>query len=118
MNRVFTLPLFALSLSALSSMALAECDMPAGPIIPDGNVASEDELVRASKAIKMFQESLIGYRNCLAEQEQALDPEAETTDEEKMAILENYNQSVEAEERVAGEFNEAVRAYKARNPSE
>ena len=116
MSRMLSATLLALSLFALSSAAIADCALPAGPIIPDGNVASEDELVSAQKAMKMYQESLLDYRACLDEQSLALDPEAETTEEERVAILALFNSSVEAEERVANEFNQAVRAYKARQP--
>ena len=92
----------------------AVCDMPAGPIIPDGNVASEDELVAAQKAMKMFQTSLISYRNCLQGMESKIDMEADTAVAHQDVILNNYNLSVDAEAKVAEEFNAAVRAFKAR----
>jgi len=91
-----------------------DCAMPASPIIPDGNVASEDELVAASKAMKAFQGNLVEYRNCLAAKDAALDPEAEDTAAKKTALNNSYNVSVDAEGAVADEFNAAVRAFKAR----
>ena len=105
---------FALCCITLSGHAYAQCLIPAAPIVPDGNVASEDELVSASKAMKVFQTSLIDHRNCLAEEEGSLDKEAEGFTELKKAIADEYNISVDAEEKLADEFNAAVRAFKAR----
>ena len=96
-------------------MAVAEaCDMPAAPIIPDGNVASEDELVAAQKAMKMFQTSLGGYRECLDGKQAAIDMEAEDGEAKAELILADYNASVDAEAKIAEEFNVAVRAFKSR----
>ena len=90
------------------------CYEPAAPIVPDGNVASQDELVAAQKAIKMFQTSLIDYRECLDGLSAALDPENEADEERGSQITARYNDSVAAEARAAEEFNVAVRAFKAR----
>ena len=84
----------AISEEAADAAAVAEdaveaskaCDMPAGPIIPDGNVASEDELVAAQKAMKMFQTSLVDFRNCLYDMEQTVDMEAEGAEDKAAAI--------------------------------
>jgi len=108
----------AILLSLVSSQAFAECDEPASPIVPDGNVASMDELVSAQKAIKMYQTSLEGFRDCLKGMEEAIDPEAEDAQEQSAAILANYNGSVDNEALVAEEFNGAVRDFKARQPAE
>jgi len=51
---------------AVSSYANAECTTPSAPIIPDGNVASQDELVAAQKAMKAYQGELIEHRECLS----------------------------------------------------
>jgi hypothetical protein len=93
------------------------CGVPASPIIPDGNVASEDELVAASKGIKAYQTSLVDYRLCLDKKQEALDPEAESTIEETQVIKAAYDTSIDAETAVAEEFNGAVRAFKERQPA-
>lgn len=105
---------FALCCIALSGHAYAECVIPAAPIVPDGNVASEDELVAASKAMKTFQTSLMEHRDCLAEEEGTLDKEAESFADLKKTLSDKYNASVDAEEKLAEEFNAAVRSFKAR----
>ncbi|NND81602.1 MAG: hypothetical protein HKN50_04165 [Gammaproteobacteria bacterium] len=91
-----------------------DCYMPAAPIIPDGNVASEDELVAAQRAMKMFQESLVSFRGCISTKEKALDMEAEDYEAKGAVLVDAYNKSVDAEARVAEEFNSAVRAFKSR----
>ena len=92
----------------------AACEMPGAPIIPDGNVASEDELIAAQSAMKMFQTSLISYRECIHGLEKLIDPESETAVSEGEKLLANFNASVDAEENIAAEFNSAVKAFKNR----
>jgi len=108
----------AVLLSVVSTQAFAECDEPSSPIIPDGNVASLDELVSAQKAIKMFQTSLNDYRDCLKGMEESIDPEAADAQEQSATILASYNGSVDNEALIAEEFNVAVREFKARQPAE
>ena len=107
----------AILVTAFSSQAFAECDIPASPIIPDGNVASLDELVSAQKAMKMYQTSLGGYRECLTGMEAEIDTEAEDAQDKSKAILAQYNASVDSEAAVAEEFNAAVRVFKTRQPA-
>lgn len=107
----------AILLATFSSQAFAECDIPASPIIPDGNVASLDELVSAQKAMKSYQTSLGGYRDCLKAVEEGLDLEAEGAEDQTKMILSEYNASVDSEAAVAEEFNTAVRAFKTRQPA-
>ena len=92
----------------------SDCVMANGPIIPDGNVASEDELVAASGAMKEYQVSLGEFRTCIEGLEKALDPEAEETALELAELRAKHDASVDAETAIAEEFNNAVRAFKAR----
>jgi len=55
----------------------AQCELPTAPIIPDGNVASQDELLAAQKSMKAFQGSLVDYRQCIDEKSTLLDLESE-----------------------------------------
>jgi len=84
------------------------------PIIPDGNIATQDELISAQKRIKAYQESLLDFRECLIEVEKSLDPEAEDYQSIKDALLDRSNASIDVEEKVAEEFNTAIRTYKSR----
>jgi len=84
------------------------------PIIPDGNVASKDELVSAQNRIKYYQDSLLDFRECLIKVEKELDPDAEGYEEAKKALVARSNESIDLETKVAEEFNKAVRAFKER----
>jgi len=92
----------------------APCVQPAQPIIPDGNVASKEELVVASKAVKTLQSELEVYRNCLAGKSNAIVGEDDAATAQKQAIVDRYNESVDLEEKVAGDFNIAISAFKSK----
>jgi len=124
MNKLISLSFLLLSFIALNSYAEEElvvidsldinCTVPNGPIIPDGNVASEDELVSAQNGIKSYQTGLNAYRLCLADLETNLDPTAESTETLKTALKSLYDTSIDAETLVAEKFNLSVRAFKER----
>ncbi len=84
------------------------------PIIPDGNIASQDELISAQKRIKLYQESLLDFRECLLEAEKNLDANAENYQATKSALTARSDKSIDIEKGVAAEFNEAIRIYKER----
>lgn len=98
----------------ISNQALAECVAPSAPIIPDGNVASQDELVAAQRAMKAYQGELVGYRECLDGMTAAIEGEDEESLQKKAAIAASYDSSVDKETEIAEEFNGAVRAFKQR----
>ena len=91
-----------------------ECELPTGPIIPDGNVASQDELLAAQKAMKAYQAVLVDYRLCIDDKNTLLDLETEEGAAAKLVNNQLYDASVTAEENVAEKFNLAVRAFKSR----
>jgi len=90
----------------------AECTGPAALTIPDGNTASEDELLQTAAALQTYREELGAYRECLQAEEATLG--AEATPEQKKAYVDFYNESVAQEEGVVTAWNEALRAFKAR----
>jgi hypothetical protein len=91
------------------------CVLPAAPdsIPPD---ATYDQLVEAKKHVADFQAGLGVYRECMTAAE-ASAGEA-LTPGNKQALVQSYNYSVDMEERVAQRFNDAIRSYKERNPSQ
>jgi hypothetical protein len=93
--------------------AAQSCVLPAAPdaISPE---ATYDELIAAKKQVGEFQEALGTYRACM----QAAEEGSDITPGNKQALVASYNYSVDMEERVAQRFNDAVRSYKERNPSE
>lgn len=84
------------------------------PIVPDGNIATKDELISAQKRIKVYQDNLLDFRECLTLKEQALSPEAEDYEAKKAALLARSDESIDIENKVAAEFNEAIQIYKSR----
>lgn len=104
----------ALSLGLSAATSAQECELPNSPIIPDGNVASMDELLAAKEAFTAYQSNIEVYRDCLITKESEIDAESETAQAEKDAILELDGASVDKLKSVGDEFNKAVRAFKAR----
>ncbi|KAA9133336.1 hypothetical protein F3N42_03000 [Marinihelvus fidelis] len=89
------------------------CSLPAAPArIPDE--ATYDDLKKAKGNIGTFQAELTSYRECLDSSAESGD----LTDGNEIALGQAHNYSVEMEERVAEQFNEAVRSYKERKAAE
>jgi hypothetical protein len=85
------------------------CDLPsAPPRIPED--ADYEALVAAKQHVNDFQAAMVLYRGCL---DNAKDLDT-LTDGNRLALVEAHNYSVEMEERIAEQFNVAVRNYKAR----
>jgi hypothetical protein len=84
------------------------CDLPtAPPRIPED--ADYDALVEAKQLVQDFQAAMVLYRGCL-DNTKGLDT---LTDGNRTALTQAHNYSVEMEERIAEQFNVAVRNYKA-----
>ena len=103
-----------LGLTALSSQAMAECLPPASPIIPDGNVASLDELKAAQGAFKTMQESFFDYRECIDAQVTALDTQAEDFESAKAALTAKDDAAFEKLNEVAAKLNAEIKVYKSK----
>jgi hypothetical protein len=85
-----------------------QCRLPsAPPPIPDNPV--KDELIKAQKNVRNFQQAMVVYRECLDKDSDSPD----LTWGNQQAISNAHDYSVDMEERVAAIFNEALRAYKA-----
>jgi hypothetical protein len=85
------------------------CDLPTAPprIAVD---ADKEALLKAKKNVNDFQAAMVLYRGCL-DKAKGLDT---LTDGNRLALVEAHNYSVEMEERIAEQFNVAVRNYKQR----
>jgi hypothetical protein len=119
MNKI-NLALLALILGSTVSVA-GECVPPEAPTVPDGAAASMEQMLAGQKAVKTFQTANIEYMACLEPKISAAQAEVESGSEDVSAAVkkleERYNEAVSIEEEVAGQFNTAIRAYKAANPS-
>lgn len=85
-----------------------QCNLPSAPP-PIPEVPVKDDLIKAQKQVKLFQEEVAVYRACLEKDKDNPD----LTWGNVQAISNAYDYSVDMETRVAAMFNEALRAYKA-----
>jgi len=83
------------------------CNLPNAPA-PIPEVPEKSDLLLAQKGVKKFQGDMEEYRECINHEILS----DELSDGNRQAITNAHNYSVDMEERVAGMFNEAVRAYK------
>ena len=104
----------ALSLTFISSQAQAECIVPASPIIPDGNVASLDELKAAQSAFKGMQDNFFEYRECITTKIEKLDTSSEEFEEAKATLTAKDDAAFATLNEVADNLNSAIRVYKAK----
>lgn len=125
MKRIFIMVAAGFFLNSVQAQDDAEeyrVVLPAGaqkcilPASPDkiSNDASYDQLKEAKAQIAVFQTNVVAFRDCL----KAAEHSGQNTEGNKQAIVASYNYSVDMEERIAERFNEAIRSYKARNPSD
>ena len=85
-----------------------QCALPSAPP-PIPEVPEKPDLLAAQKNVKQFQADMEVYRTCVNKDMNS----DELSSGNRQAISNAHNYSVDMEERVAGMFNEAVRAYKA-----
>ena len=96
------------------SPVFAECVLPGAPIVPDGNVASEDEIRAAIKEFKRYQGALADYRDCLLKIEQSLDPDSEEDAVRASQLMKQHNASVDTEVQASEFINQSIRDFKKR----
>jgi len=111
--------LAALALASPLAFA-ADCTAPTAPTMPNGATSTMEEMVAGQQALKDFQATNNAYRECLDGQMETargeLKDDKEAAQEQYDAAQKAYNDSVAAEENLAGQFNAEVREYKAANP--
>jgi hypothetical protein len=97
-----------------AELDISACTFPQAPSVPDGSTASEQEMLDASAAVKAFVAESTKGRECLDAAKQALGEEI--TEEQLTTYTSTYNTAVDAEVQAGDAWNQAVRAYKAKNP--
>jgi hypothetical protein len=98
-----------------AELDIAKCVFPSAPAVPDGSTASEEEMITASGAVKAYVAENDKGLACLEASRQALGEEP-MTEEQTTSFTNAYNSAVDAAHQVGNSWNEAVRAYKAKNP--
>ena len=99
----------------------ADCELPTMPTVPDGSSATMEEMIEGQQGVKAFQAAAAEYRACqddtMAELKASVQEGNPDAAPKYEAATTEYNQSVALEEQLAEQFNQAIRAYKAANPS-
>jgi hypothetical protein len=106
----------------VAAAAHAECNYPKEPgNLPDGNTATQEQMVAGMNAVKEYNAAVTAYLSCL-EQEmnarvEAAGPDAPAEQIEQIKAIHNkrHNAAVDALEQTAARFNEQVKTFKARD---
>ncbi len=109
-------PLFALAFLAgiaapVHSQTVA-CRAPERPVIPDGSVATESQMVEAQQAVKAYLAKGDGYLACLKKADESLGEDAPA--EAAPKLLAEHNEMVDEMYLTGDEFNVAIRKFKNR----
>jgi hypothetical protein len=112
----------AATLALSAAPAYAACTYPKAPeSLPDGATATLEQMVAAQKAVKLFDQEITAYTNCIKlEHDETLSKDGEKLSEEQKAEMsrvqvQKHNAAVEEDEALAARFNEQVKAFKAKN---
>ena len=113
----------AFTIAVAGGPVYAACSYPVAPDkLPDGRVASMDEMLTGKKAVEEYNKQMDAYLSCLKlEYDEQVASSSETLTAEQKAELEKrqvqkHNAAVDELESVANRFNEQVKAYKAAHP--
>jgi len=115
--------LTAAGLAALAvSPAYANCTYPHAPShIPDGNVATMAQMLKAQKAVRAYNTHMMTYLHCIKHQQDQAIIKASTKltkkqikAMEKMEVQKN-NAAVDQLQTVANQFNAQVKIYEAKH---
>ena len=94
---------------AVSLPVHADCVLPPAPSkIPDGNTASQQEMVTAMQTLKEYNGDVDTYLKCL--DFEAKQNHISSGDQEKM-----HNTAVDTLQKIAAKFNEQVRTFKSKS---
>ena len=113
--RLRTAVLAAFIAAPAGALAADDCDRPEPPAVPDGASATQDELATAGSDVRTFVAASQDFLAYLEAKEAGYG--AEITPAQQALVNAVYNAGVEAMETAAGAYNEAVRAYRAREDS-
>jgi hypothetical protein len=114
-----------LLLGAWGTSQAADCVYPRAPSkVPDGNTASQAEMVSGMNETKQYNELVQVYLKCLDEKMNTdianAGPEAsaEVVAQIKSINAKRHNAAIEALEQHAARFNEQVRTFKTREKAD
>lgn len=107
-----------LAVITFAPLALA-CDYPKRISIPNASVATKDQMIAGQKGVKKYMVDMEEYLACIAEKDEKIragikDPDLLVEAQRDEMLVKKHNAGVEEMERVAADYNEAVKTYKAR----
>ncbi len=109
---------YVIAIIIFAPAALA-CDYPQRLSIPNGSNATKDEMIAGQKAVKKFMADMEEYLACIEDEDkqnragiEEPDPIVEAQRDEM--LVKKHNAAIEDMEKIAAQFNEQVRSYKAR----
>jgi len=114
---------FICSVSVLFSMQSAfACEYPDRVMIPNGTIATKEDMLEGQRGVKKFVAAMEVYLECIIDEEKmtrAVLEDLLPDDEQQREDLLNkkYNAAVDEMERLAAQFNVEVQAYKAKESS-
>jgi hypothetical protein len=101
------LVLFAVAMSAFQ--AWAGCTLPPPPSkVPDGNSATEQDMLAAMQTLKRYNNDVSNYVKCL-------EFEANQNRLSREEQARQHNTAIDGLQAVAAKFNEQVRVFKAKS---
>ncbi len=113
---------YAAVLLLTAAPVYADCVYPKAPSnIPDGSIASMDEMMAAKQAVKDYNAATTTYLDCIQkERDDAIAKQGDKISDKDKAKLERieaekHNAAIAQLQGVADRFNEQVRAFKAKN---
>ena len=115
----FAKAFFTIAVIIFAPAALA-CDYPSSVDVPNGKKATKEEMMAGVKAMKVWQEEMIVYRECLEEEAEtskaAIDSSDPLDEAAQIAALDRqlllkYNASVDEEAVLGSDVNEQIRVY-------
>lgn len=111
----------AMMVSASTAFAQA-CMAPAKPNVPNGNEATQEQMLTARTEVQAYLKDAGNYQACLDKQlattkkahDSAKGDEKEKLAGEYTSLTQQYNASADEQQEVGASFNTALRAYNAR----
>ncbi len=96
------------------------CDYPSRVNVPNGNLASKEEMIQGQREVREYVASMEAYLDCLLEEEKnaRMTMDNLTAEDEQLRedmLNKKYNAAVDEMETIAAQFNAEVQAYKARD---
>ena len=108
--------LIATAALLIAGGANAACSYPKRVDVPNGKLATKDEMVEGQKAVKDYMTAMNEYLDCIEAETEAAksDEQDESIAAQRDALLaKRYNAAVDEMEQLAESFNVEVRAFSA-----